>query len=859
MVDRAIAVRVVVVHALIILTAMFVAVAGGATIRGQLPPPPPDVPGTLADGSTLLPTGWRLSPAGKHLALGDLPLNLSQSPDSRYLVVTNQGLTNPSFSVVDVPSWTVKNTMSLQTTWYGLVWSPDGAFVYASGAAQNSVQEFGFADGVLTRKRTFALPAVDDDQSFTGGLALSTNGKSLFATRVFARTLSSIDVASGQVVKTVTLPAEPYTCVVSADGQTVYVSLWGGSRVQVYRAASLTLVDDLFTDEHPNALLLSKDGNRLFVACGNGASVWTYDTRTDLAIEQISMSLFPEAPPTSTPNSLALSPDGKTLLVANADTNAVAVVDVTNGGQSLVSGFIPTGWYPTNAVFSRDGQQIFILSGKGLTPSTNMNNAGMEQRLTGTISTVPTPDRTTLAAYTRKVYALMPYTDDTRLHPAGAPIGSPIPAFVGGVSPIKHVFYVIRENRTYDSVFGDLSQGNGRPSFTLFGRDVTPNAHAIAENFVLMDNFYVDADVSYDGHDFSMAGYATDFVQKIWQTYYGHRGALYIGEGGWFMRNAFGNISAPAQGYLWDYAQRAQVSVRSYGEFAMNVPKTTLAPATVAANVPGLAGNTSPTFAAFDLSITDQSRMDAWEQEFAGYVQSGKLPRLSIIRLGNDHTNGAVPGTPTPRAMVADNDIALGRLVADISNSVYWKDSAIFVLEDDAQSGADHVDSHRSVALVASPFAKRGFVDHTFYTTTGMLRTIELVLGLPPMSLYDGAAAPMYAAFQATPNLAGFQRQIPSVDTNEKNLPSAFGAEASLRMNFTDADLTPEVELNDIIWRSVKGARSPMPPPRRSAFAPRRESGSPAADDNAGASAGDRDRDRDRDLLRDRDHDHDRR
>jgi DNA-binding beta-propeller fold protein YncE len=799
-----------------------------------------------------------LSPAGRHLALGDLPLNLSQSPDSRYVVVTNQGLTTPSFSVVDVPSWTVKNTTPLQATWFGLVWSPDGAFVYASGAAQNSVQEFGFADGVLTRKRTFALPAVDGE-SFTGGLALSTNGKSLFATRVFARTLSSIDVASGQVVKTVTLPAEPYACVVSADGQTVYVSLWGGSRVQVYRAASLTLVAELVTDEHPNALLLSKDGNRLFVACGNGASVWTYDTRTDLSIEQISMSLFPEAPLTSTPNSLALSPDGRTLLVANADINAVAVVDVSNSGLSLVNGFIPTGWYPTNAVFSRDGQQIFILSGKGLTPSTNMNNAGMEQRLTGTISTVPTPDRTTLAAYTRTVYALTPYTDDTRLRPAGAPIGSPIPAVVGGVSPIKHVFYVIRENRTYDSVFGDLSQGNGRPSFTLFGRDVTPNAHAIAENFVLMDNFYVDADVSYDGHDFSMAAYATDFVQKTWQTYYGHRGGLYIGEGGWFMRNAFGNVSAPALGYLWDYAQRAQLSVRSYGEFAANTPKPAPGTDAVTAAVPGLIGNTSPTFAAFDLTITDQSRMDAWEREFAGYVQTGKLPRLSIIRLGNDHTNGTVPGTPTPRAMVADNDVALGRLVEDISNSVYWKDSAIFVLEDDAQSGADHVDSHRSVALVASPFAKRGFVDHTFYTTTGVLRTIELVLGLPPMSLYDAAAAPMYAAFQATPNQAAFQRRIPAVDTNEKNLPSAFGAEASSRMNFSDADLTPEVELNDIIWRSVKGAQSPMPPPRRSAFAPRRESSSPAADDGAAAGAGDRDHDHDRDLLRDRDHDHDRR
>jgi hypothetical protein len=359
---------------------------------------------------------------------------------------------------------------------------------------------------------------------------------------------------------------------------------------------------------------------------------------------------------------------------------------------------------------------------------------------------------------------------------------------------------------------------------------VTPNAHSIAESFVLMDNFYVDADVSYDGHNFSMAAYATDFVQKTWQTYYAHRGAIYIGEGGWFLRNGFGNISAPTQGYIWDYAQRANVSVRSYGEFAENSPKSATGDVTVSASVPGLQGRVSPAFAAFDLSIPDQKRADVWGREFAAYVQNGNLPQLSIIRLGNDHTNGTSPGSPTPRAMVADNDLALGRVIEAIAASVYWKDSAIFVLEDDAQSGADHVDSHRSVALVASPFAKRGFVDHTFYTTSGMLRTIELILGLIPMSMYDAAATPMYNAFQATPNLGAYQRLTPSVSLDEKNLASAFGASASLRMDFSDADLTPEVELNDIIWRSVKGSDSAMPPPRRSAFVARREPSEPKYD-----------------------------
>jgi YVTN family beta-propeller protein len=799
------------------------------TIRAQFAPDPASVPGALPDGSVLLPSGWRLAPAGRHLTLSDLPLNLVQSPDARYVIVASQGLLKPTFSVIDAASWTVTSTMTVDHAWYGLVWSADGSTLYASGAAQNTVQEFGFADGVLTRERTFTLPAVTD-QSFTGGLALSSNGKTLYVTRVFSQTLSSIDLTSGQVVKTVSLPAEPYTCVVSPDGKWIYVSVWGNSRVQVFWADSLALAEEFMTDEHPNALVLSADGKRLFISCGNGSSVWVYDISSGLASEQISVSLFPDAPLTATPNSLGLSPDGKTLLVANADNNTVAVIDVGNSAHSVVNGFIPTGWYPTGAIFSRDGKQIFVLSGKGLAPAPNMTNSGMEQRLRGAISAVPTPDRTTLAAHTRTVYSLTPYNDTVRLHPAAAPIGSPIPAVVGGSSPIKHVFYIIRENRTYDSVFGDEKQGNGNPAFTLFGRDVTPNAHAIAESFVLMDNFYVDADVSYDGHAFSTGAYATDFVQKMWQSYYGHRGSIYIGEGGWFIRNPFGNISAPAQGYIWDYAQRANLSVRSYGEFVDNATKSASGDVTVTASVPGLQGRISPTFAAFDLSISDQKRADVWEREFAANVQNNNLPQLSIIRLGNDHTNGTAPGTPTPRAMVADNDLALGRVITAIAASPYWKDSAVFVLEDDAQSGADHVDSHRSVALVASPFAKRGFVDHTFYTTSGMLRTIELILGLPPMSMYDAAATPMYNAFQGTPNLAAYQRLTPAVPLDEKNLPSAFGAAASLRMDFSDADLTPEIELNDIIWRSVKGARSPMPPPRRSAFVPR---GEPAETANA--------------------------
>ena len=810
---------------------LLVALVGTALLtRAQSAPRPDAVPGALADGSTLLPTGWRLAPAGRHLAVGDLPLNVIQSPDSRYLIVTNNGLAKPSFSVVDVASWTVKNTTPLDYAWYGLAWSSDGTKLYSAGGGQNNVQEFTYADGTLTRARTFSLPD-QGGHTFAGGLAVSRDGRMLYVTRVFAMTLSAIDLASGQVVKTVSLPAEPYTCLVSADGKTVYVSLWGGSGVEAFSAASLNLVNELAGDEHPNAMLLSADGKRLFVAYGSGSAVWVYDTFSGEAIEQISMNLFPNAPPTATPNSLALSPDGQKLLVANADNNTVALVDVSNGARSFVDGFIPTGSYPTGAIFSRDGKQLFVLSGRGMVPAANPANNGIEKRLLGAISAVATPDRATLAEYTRKVYTLTPYSDAIRLSPANAPIGSPIPRTVGGISPIKHIFYIIRENRTYDQVLGDLAQGNGDPRLAIFGKDITPNAHAIAQSFVLLDNFYVDADVSYDGHAFSTAAYATDFIEKMWQTFAGGRGAPYLVEGGGLLRNPFGNIAAPPQGHIWDIARRARVTVRSYGEFVSHLSRSANGDVVAVETVPGLKGAVAPAFAGYDLDITDQKRVDMWVQEFQGFVANGNLPQLSIVRLPNDHTQGTRPGAPTPRAMVADNDLAVGRVVETISNSVYWKDSAILILEDDAQSGPDHVDSHRSVLLVASPFAKHGVADHTFYTTSGVLRTIELILGLPPMSQYDAAATPLYNAFDPTPNLQVFRRSDPRVPLDEKNTASSFGAALSLSMDFSDADRTPEALLNEIVWRSVRGATSAMPPSRRSVFV-RPASGSTGDDDD---------------------------
>jgi DNA-binding beta-propeller fold protein YncE len=774
-------------------------------------------PGSQTDGSILLPNGWRVAPAGKMLAVGTLPLNLVASPDGRYAIITNNGIAKPSFSIVDLANWTVKNTVPVENAFLGLAWSADGTKLYSGGGGQNNVQEFSYIDGTLTRARTIALPA-KPGETLAGGVAMSRDGRTLYATRVFAMTLSSIDVASGQVTKTIALPAEPYTCIAAPDGRTVYVSLWGDRQVRGYSTDSLTETMVFRTGEHPSAMAISADGRRLFVASANSGVVNVLDTFSGESLEDISTTLYPNAPRTSTPSALALSPDGNKLLVAASDLNAIAVVDTSNSARSFVDGFIPTAWYPTGVAFSRDGKQILILSGKGMTPAANPLTGGSEKRLVGLLSMVPTPDRVTLADMNRRVMSLTPYSDTIRLRPSNIPTGSPIPQVVGGSSPFKHVIYVIRENRTYDQILGDLSEGNGDPKLAIFGKEITPNAHALAQNFVVFDNFYVDADVSFDGHAFSTAAYATDVVQKLWQTLYANRGGMYLGEGGGFLRNAFGNLSTAENGYIWDFATRAGLSVRSYGEFVDNQAKTSAGDVLAVASVPGLRGLVAPTFAGFDLDISDSKRMDNWQSEFSDYVKNGNLPRLSVVHLPNDHTKGTTPGSLTPRAMIADNDLALGRLVEAVSNSVYWKDTVIFVVEDDAQSGPDHVDSHRSVLLVASAFTKRSFVDHSFYTTSGVLRTMELILGLEPMSQYDAAATPLYNAFVGTPNLAPYSRIVPRVPLEEKNLASAFGALESLAMNFDDEDRTPEVLLNEILWRSMKGPDSPMPPPRRSAF-----------------------------------------
>jgi YVTN family beta-propeller protein len=816
----------------IILGVFALIVAGTIAPLAQRGPEPARWPGYLGQGVTLLPSGWKIAPAGRHLPLGDLPMGMAPSPDGRLIAITTSGYEKPALAIFDTRRLEIAAQVPVEHTWLGLVWSPDGTRLFASGSSENVIYEFEWRDGRLRERGTIVLgpperhPGDDtvENAGFVAGMAISRDGRRLFETELYGQRLRSVNLETRAIEKSVDLPAEPYTCILSPDGRTVYVSVWGGAKVLVFDADTLEQRGAIDVGEHPNAMVLTRDGRRLFVACANTNSVYVVDVAAGRADEQISVAVDPRAPEGSTPNAVSLSPDGRTLLIANADNNDVTVVDVSTPGASDVRGRMPVGWYPTGVLFDTDGSRFFVLDGKGVVGSApnprgpqpgavRENSHYTGSMFQGALSIVPMPDAAGLERYSHVVAELTPYSAAHRLAPVDAPVASPIPAKVGDPSPIKYVFYVIRENRTYDQVLGDVRKANGDPLLTLFGADVTPNAHALVNQFAVFDNFYVNAEVSYSGHAFSTGAYATDFVEKMWPANYGRHEGLYLSEGGYKMRNAYGNITAPARGYLWDFAKRAGVTVRSYGEFASEHE-----PDSVAATVPGLDGLVNPTYPPFNLGIPDVKRYQVWLEEFRRYEQNGDLPRLSIIRLGNDHTSGTKPGALTPRALVADNDLALGQLVETISRSRYWKESAIFILEDDAQNGPDHVDAHRSVLLLASPFARRGIVDSTLYTTSGVLRTIELILGLPPMSQYDAAATPMYNAFQPTPVLTPFAHLEARVPLDERNDWWSPGAADSMRMDFSEADRAPDLLLNQVVWQSVHGAGSVMPPPRRSGF-----------------------------------------
>jgi hypothetical protein len=418
----------------------------------------------------------------------------------------------------------------------------------------------------------------------------------------------------------------------------------------------------------------------------------------------------------------------------------------------------------------------------------------------GVMNIIDVPDKNQLEIYSQVVFNNTPY-DKAKEFTAESVEGNPVPGRVGDISPIKYVFYIIKENRTYDQVLGDMPEGNGDSSLVLFGRKITPNQHALAKEFVLLDNFYVDGEVSADGHSWSMGAYATDFLEKNWPTSYGGRGGSYDGEG---TREIANNKS----GYLWDDCKKYGVSFRTYGEF-MSGSKP---------NIPVLLNHFCPYFTSWDQSVRDTVRFNQWKREFDSLLAKGGVPQFNSLRFINDHTEGMSRGRPTVFAHVADNDLATGLFVDYLSHSKIWKESVVFIVEDDAQNGPDHIDAHRSIAFVAGGYVKKGFVDHTMYSTSSLLRTMELILGLPPMTQYDAAATPMWRCFSTSPDHPPFSVKPCQVDLNSKNNVNNRFARLSESFDFSMEDRIPDDEFNKVIWAAVKGEQALLPAPRRAAF-----------------------------------------
>jgi len=811
----------------------FALLAAGAALLISQPSVREEV-GMMADGGFLLSSGWRIKPAGTQIPVETFPMATVFTPDKKLLLVLNGGYNPPSISVIDVASAKELNRTPVPDGWLGLTMTKAGDKVYVGGGSQASVYEFTLANGVLTPARVFPIVAAKDrkPRDFTGDVQLAPDGHLLYAADLFHDSVVVINPQSGLVLSRIKTGRRPYRILFHPSGKSFYVSSWADGSIGHYDTNTGERLANTRVGPHTTDMVW-KEGPvedqpsitaRLFVSASNTNSVYVLGaTETgDLSrLENINLALTPRQPLGMTPSGLGLSADGKKLFVACADANAAAVVDITEA-RSRVLGFVPAGWYPTTAFGLPDGR-MGVLNGKGVRSFANPGGpnpakrpepvhegtkavefVGRMQR--GTVQFTDVSEVTKLQAWTQEVVSNSPYRDE-KLDDPGIPEGSPVRAN----GPIKHVIYIVKENRTYDQVLGDMKQGNGDPSLVLFGEKVTPNLHKIAREFVLLDNFYENSDVSADGHNWATAAIAPDYTQRMWQNSYAARRKTYDYEG----QEA---TNAPPAGYIWTAASQAGLKMRNYGYYVDN-RKTPEADGTQITGVrdPILAPVTDPNYRGFDLTYPDVERAKEFIGEMKDFEKDG-MPQFLIMRMGNDHTNGTSAGKLSPLSLAADNDQGIGMVAEAVSRSRFWNETAIFVIEDDAQNGPDHVDSHRSTAYVISPWVKRGSVNSTMYNQASVLRTIEIILGLHPLTTYDAGARPMFSVFNNTPSLQPYileKAQTPLDVWNPANTPLAF---RSGKMKFDEADEIDDDELNRILWAAIKGPQSPMPTPVASRF-----------------------------------------
>ena len=753
-----------------------------------------------------IPTGARLDPAGVSILLGSMPLAMIQSPDSNRVVVLNCGFREQGIQVVDPARRQVLQTLNQPAAFLGLVFAPDGRNLYVSGGNQDAVYRYTWAADTASLADSLRL----DRGGYPGGLAMSPDGLRLYVALNLTDSLAVVDVATGTITQRFPTGPYPYGVVVGPEGR-VYVSAWGGAWVTTLLPVEGVLREwsRIPVGRHPSAMALNRTGTRLFVARASFDQIAVVDTRRDTVMAVLTDAASEGPPEGATPNALALSPDGRRLYVAEADNNAAAIFELSASTSDLAGGpgvdslvaRIPVEWYPT-AVLARP-DSLFVLNGKGKGsgPNPGRRQPGRKVKLdphsytlgqtSGSLTLFPLPADRSFAALSRRVDQAEGWNRKE------APT-TPYP-------PFTHVIYIIKENRTYDQIFGDVAGGDGDTALVYFPRSVTPNHHALAERFGLFDRFFVNAEVSGDGHNWSTAGYAADYVEKTIPSNYSGRGRTYDFEGENRDTIPEDDVNEPGNGYLWDAADHAGVTLRNYGEFTHRTSDGKWT-----ASKPILAAQTCPDYPGWDLEVTDQTRVDVWLQEFQKFVTAGTLPGLSFLWLPNDHTAGAKSRAPTPRAYVADNDLALGRVIEALTHSPFWKDTVVFVLEDDAQDGPDHVDSHRSPLLVISAYNRAG-VHHRFANTSDVIATIVEILHMKSLSQFDHFGRPLSWAFSSTPDLGPYSALKPEVPLTERNPEGTANARATERLDFAREDPGNEGLFNQILWAMMKGPVRPYP------------------------------------------------
>ncbi len=822
-----------------------------------------------------------------------------------------------------------------QSYFLGLAFASDGKHLYASmgsisdptgkkpGNTGNGIAVYRFADGKVSPERflpippqklaagkkvAFALRKMEDGTAlpYPAGLAVIPDGKTadqFLVANNYSDNVVLLD-ATGKTLKQFDLSVSrsipssfPYTVVVSSDGRHAWCSLWNASQVveldlkngSVVRWVPLLKPEDpLVPGSHPTAMLLSKDEKELYVALSNTDRVAAIGTENGNVIRWLDTSIPGQKYPGTSPNALALSPNGDKLFVADASINAIAVFDLNAGKRDAkiqtqaASGFVPTDWYPSAVAMSGQDLLVATSKGQGTGPNNGPNHAdgsaNRHQHVYIGILLYGSLARLGISELDKHLPELTERVKENNL--LNSDPGEM--RFVRGSNPIKHVIYIIKENRTYDQVLGDLKVGNGDPTLVMYGADVTPNQHKLAVQFGVLDNFYDSGEVSGDGHNWSTAAITSDYNEKTWQIAYRSRERTYDFQGlvadQLALEDGVPDLDDPATGYLWDNVARHGISYRDYGEFVTTVwcknesvsspmegtPSPLIGKCSptafnkgdhLPANVGMPHGSSSPwpwgvpavketkatkaalhghfdaNFPDFNTDYPDQLRADEFLNEFEGFVQARKngkgtlLPAFVLLYLPDDHTHGTTPGAPRPAASVADNDLAVGRVIEAISHSPYWDDTAIFILEDDAQNGADHVDAHRSTALVISKYAPgstaQSLVDHRFYTTVNMIHTMESILGLPPMNQNDGWAPLMATEFSGEGKQEPFNADWSNRDNGliyQTNPPKGQGAEQSSKMDFSRPDAVNSSELNAILWRDRRG-NAPMPAARHTVIA----------------------------------------